>query len=86
MNSFLFIDNETENYNYYLVESKKPLKEMKDIFEDVYAKLMKEFWSDDFSTWEYMDFYDELSKRLEPHWIYCNEPKIYYHNSFSYGD
>ena len=86
MNEFLFIDNETKEYNYYLVKSEKPLEEMRNIFEEVYTKLMREFWDDDLETWQYNDFYDELGIRLEPYWIAVEEPSIFYHNSFSYED
>ena len=86
MNEFIFIDNETETYNYHLVKSDKPLEEMRNIFEEVYTKLMREFWDDNLDSWEYNDFYDELSLRLEKYWITIEEPTIFYHNSFDYGD
>lgn len=87
MNEFLFIDNETETYHYRLVKSDKPLEEMRNIFEEVYTKLMSEFWNNNLeSCWEYSDFYDELNSRLEKYWITTEEPTIFYHNSFSYED
>lgn len=80
MNEFLFIDNEYEKYNYYLIMGDMPMDELEEKFKKIYTELMDEYWNDDTSKWEYWDFYDELNWRLNRNSIMLNEPEILYHN------
>lgn len=80
MNKFVFIDDEWEPNSYYIIEWEMEVWKLKEGFKKIYAGLMNEFWNDDFSKWEYWDFYDELNMRLEKVWINLLEPEFLYHS------
>lgn len=86
MNEFLFIDDEQTPNMPYIIMGDMPLDKLKKEFEKVYVELMNEFWNDDYSEWEYIDFYDELSWRLNRKSIMLNEPDIVCHNNLSFNN
>lgn len=54
----------------------------KKIFETEYVKLQNQYWDGEL---EWVDFYDELSERLEERWItIIPNIDVVYHNSFTY--
>ena len=84
MNTFIFMDNQYDGNplsNLYIIQSEGSKKYIEENFKKEYKKIMKEYRDDDTDNREYIDFYDELWKRLDKHNILLYTPDILDHNS-----